>query len=154
MCMEEMPTPVHLNFVQLTDSQVQHCPYRLPRTHRTFCIWSDNQLCWNPTPSSQASPVDKDFRLRNFQRERCTHPPITFPCRLSFHCCCYSAAPAVSGLRHFEMLPAPLWLSLLFGGCVCHFGLVFQIPFFKWRWCRRKWQRRTAAAATSFPVVT
>ena len=29
------------------------------------------------------------------------------------------------------MLPAPLWLSLLFDGCVCHFGLVFQTPVFQ-----------------------
>ena len=27
------------------------------------------------------------------------------------------------------MLPAPVWLSLLFDGCICHFGLVFQTRF-------------------------
>ena len=50
------------------------------------------------------------------------------------------------------MLPAPLWLSLLFNGFICHFGLLFQTPFCKWRWRRR--QRRTAATAASFLVVT
>ena len=29
------------------------------------------------------------------------------------------------------MLPAPLWLSLFFDGCICHFGFVFQNSVFQ-----------------------
>ena len=52
------------------------------------------------------------------------------------------------------MLPAPLRLSLLLDGCICHFGFLVQTSFFKWwrfkvRWRRRRWQRRTAAAAAT-----
>ena len=54
------------------------------------------------------------------------------------------------------MLPSPLWLSLLFDGCVRHFSLLFQTPFcmwrwFKWRWRRRWRQRQTAATDTATP---
>ena len=56
------------------------------------------------------------------------------------------------------MLPTPLRFSLLFGGRIGHFGLLFQAPFckwrwFQWRWRRRRRQRRTAATATTFLVV-
>ena len=63
-------------------------------------------------------------------------------------------------LRHFWTLLAPLWLSLSFDGCICHFGFLVQTLFskwwrwFNWRWQMRRRQRRTAAAATPFPAVT
>ena len=68
--------------------------------------------------------LDNDFRPLNFQRKLCTHPPIPFQCRLSFHCCCYCyccrwlealrdapcaslALPAVRRLHLSFRLPGP-----------------------------------------------
>ena len=50
------------------------------------------------------------------------------------------------------MLPTPLRFFLLFHGRICHFGLLFQTPFCKWRWFKWRWRRRwhrTAATATA-----
>ena len=45
------------------------------------------------------------------------------------------------------MLPAPLWLSLLFDGCTCHFGFLVQASFDKRR--RFKWHREVFFAFIS-----
>ena len=60
-------------------------------------------------------------------------------------------------LLQLLLLAAAVGLYQLFNGFICHFGLLFQTPFCKWRWFKwrwRKWQHRTAATAASFLVVT
>ena len=92
---------------------------------------------------------------RNLHRESYTHPPSPFQCRLSFHCCCCYYCPQLEALLD---APCASLTLLLFDGCICHVGLLFQAPFckwrsFKWRWRRRwrRWQRRTAATAPALP---
>ena len=126
-----------------------------------FCICFDKQLCRNPTSSGQAFWVRQDGYLLHLRD--CTHIDQSHLCVNSAFTAATIAAAAIAvrGLRHFWMLPAPLWSSLLFDGCSRHFGFLVQTNLvfpkwwrFKWWWRRRRRQRRTAAAATLFLVVT
>ena len=125
-----------------------------------FCSCFDKPLCRNPTSSGQAFWVRQDGYLLHL-RGLYTHRPAHFCVGCAFIAATIAAAAAVRGLRHFWMLPAPLWSSLLFDGCISHFGFLVQTNLlfsrwwrFKWWWRRRRRQRRTAADATPFLVVT
>ena len=151
-CRTPVPVPCSLNHSQ----SVIQSTTAVSSSQPIFCICFRQSALLSHFVKSRVIGPPSHRPSASELSQRIVHT-FTKPISVSveLHCCC----PRLEGTSGC-FLPL-FWLSLLFDGCICHFGLLFQIPFCKWRWFKWRWRRRrrrrqsrTAATATATATAT